>query len=189
MGSFHRRFHIGPPEKALDIAHIPACPFSHAPPNPRNLLQGSDSFPRRRLASLFSFGSERVEILAASVFIFGQPGLEQTPEAKSAAHMQRALTVRTFVRLVRGKRIGKAKEIHLGKVKAGHQRERSLQHMSTKFRLEGAVPSEPEVRFGIERYPVSKHFYGNQGTKFPKMLIPRRRSSFYTIVSVTVSTS
>lgn len=127
------------------------------------------------MTSLFSFGRERVEILAASVFISGKPGLEQTPETKSAANMQRASTVWTFVRLVRGKRISKAKEIHLGKVKSGHHRKRCLQHMSTKFRLEGAVPSEPEVRFGIER--VSKHFYGNWWAKSQKNLRKRKKIS------------
>ena len=66
----------------------------------------------------FDFGQERVETLAPRVFIFGQPGLEQTPEAKSA-YTQRGVTVRALVRLERNrrKRISEAVEIHLGEVK------------------------------------------------------------------------
>jgi len=34
---------------------------------------------------------------------------------------------------------------------------------------------------------VHKHFYGNQGTKFHKMLIETgKRSGFYTVVSITI---
>ena len=68
----------------------------------------------------FDFGEERVETLAAGVFIFGQPDLEQTPEAKSVAHTQRDVTVPALVRLARGRRerISEAVEIHLGKVKS-----------------------------------------------------------------------
>jgi hypothetical protein len=55
--------------------------------------------------SLFDFGEEGVESLAPGVFVFGQSGLEQTPEAKFAAHAKRAATVRALVRLVTGKRI------------------------------------------------------------------------------------
>ena len=138
------------------------------------------------MTSLFSFGRERVEILAASVFISGKPGLEQTPETKSAANMQRASTVWTFVRLVRGKRISKAKEIHLGKVKSGHQRKRCLQHMSTKFRLEGAVPSEPEVRFGIERYLCLSPSTEIGGQSPKKTCAKGKRSRFFAVVSDTI---
>jgi hypothetical protein len=39
----------------------------------------------------------------------------------------------------------------------------------------------------VERYTVHKHFYGNSGAKFPKMLIERgKRAGFYTIVSITI---
>jgi hypothetical protein len=68
------------------------------------------------LRSLFDFREERVETLAPGVFVFGQSGLEQTPEAKFAAHAKRAATVRALVRLVTGKRI--SKEIHLREVKS-----------------------------------------------------------------------
>lgn len=46
--------------------------------------------------------------------MFGQPGLKQTPEAKSVVHMQRGVTVRALVRLAgdRGDRISKRVEIH-----------------------------------------------------------------------------
>jgi len=42
--------------------------------------------PRRILAPLFDFGKERLETLAPGVFIFGQPGLEQTQKTKSVVH-------------------------------------------------------------------------------------------------------
>jgi len=42
--------------------------------------------PRRILAPLFDFGKERLETLAPRVFIFGQPGLEQTQKTKSVVH-------------------------------------------------------------------------------------------------------
>jgi hypothetical protein len=66
----------------------------------------------------FDFGEERVETLAAGVFIFGQPGLEQTPKAKSVAHMQHCVTVRAVVRLERhhGRRISEAIEIDLSEL-------------------------------------------------------------------------
>ena len=68
----------------------------------------------------FDFGEERVETLAPGVFIFGQPSLEQTPEAKSAAHTERAFTMRALVRLVRDRRmrISEAVEIHVRKAKS-----------------------------------------------------------------------
>ena len=41
----------------------------------------------------------------------------------------------------------------------------------------------------VERYTVHKHFYGNAKAKFHKILIKgEKRSGFYTIVSITVST-
>ena len=65
--------------------------------------------------SLFDLGEECLETLAPRVFIFGQPGLEQTSEAKSAAHTQRVLTMRALVRLLRDRRmrISEAVEIHV----------------------------------------------------------------------------
>ena len=65
--------------------------------------------------SLFDLGEECVETLTPRVFIFGQPGLEQTSEAKSAAHTQRVLTMRALVRLLRDRRmrISEAVEIHV----------------------------------------------------------------------------
>jgi hypothetical protein len=70
--------------------------------------------------SLFDLGEECVETLAPRVFIFGQPGLEQTPEAKSAAHTQRAFTMRALVRLTRDRRmrISEAAEIHVREAKS-----------------------------------------------------------------------
>jgi hypothetical protein len=63
------------------------------------------ALPEGPVRSSFDFGEERVESLAAGVFVFGQSGLEQTPEAKFAADAKRAATVRALVRLVTGKRI------------------------------------------------------------------------------------
>jgi hypothetical protein len=74
--------------------------------------------PETPVRSLFDFGGERVETLAPGVFVFGQSGLEQTPQAKLAAHAKRAATVRALVRLATGKRISKAVEIHLRQVKS-----------------------------------------------------------------------
>ena len=70
--------------------------------------------------SLFDLGEECVETLAPRVFIFGQPDLEQTPEAKSVAHTQRDVTVRALVRLVhdRRMRISEAVEIHVREAKS-----------------------------------------------------------------------
>jgi hypothetical protein len=70
--------------------------------------------------SLFDLGEECVETLAPTVFIFGQPSLEQTPEAKSAAHTKRVLTMRALVRLVRDRRmrISEAVEIHVREAKS-----------------------------------------------------------------------
>jgi hypothetical protein len=100
---------------------------------------------RRRLASLFDFGKETgLEILAASAFIFGQPRLEQTPEAKSAGHTEHAATVRALVRFMRAKRISKAEETHLRKIKSQERRER-----------DAAVPSHidqvPMGRSGVAK--------------------------------------
>jgi hypothetical protein len=75
--------------------------------------------PEAPVRSLFDFGEERVETLAPGVFVFGQSGLEQTPEAKFAAHAKRAATVRALVRLATDKRISEAVEIHLREVKSG----------------------------------------------------------------------
>ena len=63
----------------------------------------------------FHFEEQRVQTLAAGVFIFGQPSLEQTSEAKSVAHTHRCVTVQALVRLARarGERIGEAVETHL----------------------------------------------------------------------------
>ena len=52
-------------------------------------------------AALFDFGEERLETLASGVFIFGQPGLEQTQKTKSVVHTQRRVTPRALVRLMR----------------------------------------------------------------------------------------
>jgi hypothetical protein len=75
--------------------------------------------PEAPVRSLFDFGQERVETLAPGVFVFGESGLEQTPQAKLAAHAKRAATVRALVRLATGKRISEAVEIHLREVKSG----------------------------------------------------------------------
>jgi hypothetical protein len=49
-----------------------------------------------------------------------------------------------------------------------------------------SVASEKLTR-EVERYTVHKHFSGNWGAKFPKMLIERgKRAGFYTIVSITI---
>jgi hypothetical protein len=81
----------------------------------RGLLHSS----RGAVRSLFDFGEERVETLAPGVFVFGQSDLKQTPEAKFAAHAKRAPTVRALVRLVTGKGISEAIEIHLREGKSG----------------------------------------------------------------------
>jgi hypothetical protein len=96
------------------VGRIPACPFSHTPVRPRNLLEGLVA-PETPVASLFDFAEERVETLAPGVFFFGQPSLKQTPEAKSATHTQRTVTVMALVWLARHrrKRISEAVEIHL----------------------------------------------------------------------------
>src|SRR5439155_23169461 len=73
--------------------------------------------------ALFGFGKERLEILATSIFIFGQPRFQQTLEAKSAAHTQHAATVRALVRFMRAKRISEAEEVHLRKVKSQERRD------------------------------------------------------------------
>ena len=52
-------------------------------------------------ALLFDFGQDRLEILTPRVFIFGQPGLEQTPKTKSVVHAHRRLTPRALVQFTR----------------------------------------------------------------------------------------
>jgi hypothetical protein len=99
------------PRKCWTYSNLPV--FSYT--SERNLLEGL-VVPETPVASLFDFGEERVETLAPGVFVFGQSGLEQTPEAKFAAHTKRAATVRALVRLVSGKRI--SEEIHLREVKS-----------------------------------------------------------------------
>src|SRR5918996_4890457 len=55
----------------------------------------SAKFPKCPVDVLnFDFGEERVETLAPGVFIFDQPRLEQTPQAKSVPHMQHGVTMR-----------------------------------------------------------------------------------------------
>ena len=69
------------------------------------------------LAPLFEFGKERLETLTPGVSIFGQPGLEQTQKTKSVVHMQRRVTPRALVRLMRDRweQISEAIEYHWGK--------------------------------------------------------------------------
>jgi hypothetical protein len=85
----------------------------------RNLLEGL-VVPETPVASLFDFGEERVETLAPGIFILGQPGLKQTPEAKSATDTQRTVTARALVWFVRdrNKRISEVAEIHLREAKS-----------------------------------------------------------------------
>jgi len=87
--------------------------------SPRNLLEGL-VIPETPVASSFDFAEERIETLAPGVFFFSQPSLKQTPEAKSATHTQRTVTVMALVWLAhdRGKRISEAVEIHLRKAKS-----------------------------------------------------------------------
>jgi len=70
--------------------------------------------------SSFDFGQERVQTPAPGDFILGQPGLEQTSEAKSVAHTHRGVTVRARVWLARdrGERISEVVEIHLREAKS-----------------------------------------------------------------------
>ncbi len=106
---------------------------------------------RRRLASLLDFGKERLEILGTSIFILGQPRLQQTLEAKSAAHTQHAATMRALVRFMRAKRISEAEEVHLRKVKSQRASGRWRHRTSTTFHREGAAspkarrPSRPDA--------------------------------------------
>jgi hypothetical protein len=89
----------------------------------------------------FDFGEERVEILASALFIFGQPGLEQTPDAKSVARMQRGVTVPTLVRSERNRRkqISEVVEIHLGEVKFARARGRESLSQAILRKPEGEV--------------------------------------------------
>ena len=75
------------------------------------------------LAPLFEFGKERLETLTPGVSIFGQPGLEQTQKTKSVVHMQRRVTPRALVRLMRDRweQISEAIEYHWGRQIAGAQ--------------------------------------------------------------------
>lgn len=90
----------------------------------------------------FDFGEERVETLAPGIFIFGQPGLEQTPEAKPVAHTRRDVTVRTLVRLAgdRCERISEIVEIHLGEVKFVGARAGESLSQALLRKPEGEVP-------------------------------------------------
>jgi hypothetical protein len=73
--------------------------------------------PRRRLALLFDFGEKCVETLTPGVSIFGQPGLEQTQKTKSVVHMERRVTLRALVRLMRDRweQISEAIVYHWGR--------------------------------------------------------------------------
>ena len=57
--------------------------------------------PAEASRPLFDFGQERLETLTPRVFIFGQPGLEQTQETKSVVHAHRRVTPRALVQLRR----------------------------------------------------------------------------------------
>lgn len=87
---------------------------NHTHSAPPNLLEDL-LVPETRLVSSFHFEEQRIQTLAAGVFIFGQPGLEQTSEAKSVAHTHRGVTVQALVRLARarGERLSEAVETHL----------------------------------------------------------------------------
>jgi hypothetical protein len=69
------------------------------------------------LAPLFEFGKERLETLTPGVFIFGQPGLEQTQKTKSVVHTQRRFTLQALVRLMpnRWEQISEGIECHWGR--------------------------------------------------------------------------
>ena len=57
-----------------------------------------------RPAHLFDLREESVEILALGAFVFAQPSLHQTPEAKSVVvHTHHAATMRALVVLVWGR--------------------------------------------------------------------------------------
>ena len=79
--------------------------------------------PRRRIAPLFDFGEKCVETLTPGVSIFGQPGLEQTQKTKSVVHLQRRVTPRALVQLMRDRcvQISDAMEYHLGRQIAAAQ--------------------------------------------------------------------
>ena len=64
---------------------------------------------------LFDFGKERRETPTLGVSIFGQPGLEQTQKTKSVVHLQRRVTPRALVQLMRDRwvQISEAIEYHL----------------------------------------------------------------------------
>ena len=55
-----------------------------------------------------------VETLTPGVSIFGQPGLEQTQKTKSVVHMERRVTLRALVRLMRDRweQISKGRDYH-----------------------------------------------------------------------------
>jgi hypothetical protein len=81
---------------------------------PRRLA--APSWPAcRSLAPFIRFlGEDRLETPTPGVFIFGQPGLEQTQKTKSVVHTQRRVTPRALVRLMpnRWEQISEAVEIH-----------------------------------------------------------------------------
>lgn len=126
------------------------------------------------LAPLFDFEGLGIEILAPGVFVFRKAGLEQTPEAQPAAHMERALAVRALVGFVGGKGISKAKEIHFRKVNSWERRKRDLASHSRS----------PDVRSSV--HIVLKRFYGNCQAKFPKNWAERKRSGLYAVALVTI---
>jgi hypothetical protein len=96
------------------------------------LPRGCRSYLRRRLRRqvrlsaeasaggsrpLFDFRKEPLETLTAAVSTFGQPGLEQTQKTKSLVHMQRRVTPRALVRLMRARweQISEAIGCHWGR--------------------------------------------------------------------------
>jgi hypothetical protein len=88
--------------------------------------------PRRRLGPLFDFGKERLETLTPGVFIFGQPGPEQTQKTKSVVHTQRRVTPRALVRFMRDRweQISEAIEYHWARQIVGAQ----VNHLSGLLR-------------------------------------------------------
>ena len=66
------------------------------------------------LAPLFEFGKEGLETFTPGVFIFGEPGLEQTQKTKSVVHAHRRVTPRALVQFIRHRweQISEAIEYH-----------------------------------------------------------------------------
>jgi len=85
--------------------------------------------------------------------MFGQPGLKQTPKAKSVVHMQRGVTVRALVRLAgdRGERISESVEIHLEEVKLVGARE-GANHYLAYFELAASAPQCSKARRALRGY-------------------------------------